>query len=132
MEVKDYLDNYLAAYKELRIAATEKMKNRGSELDVREYGKRLLMLKNNYTSEDEIYDDEFDDWFYSNVYSCVFAGKHDILYCAYITKVRYNTELDELEVYLESDDGYVNDWYSESWVGWDRDAIFITIMEYSD
>ena len=131
MKRNDYVENYFDAYREMKEAAIEKMKNYGKTLDVYEVCKQLLMEREGYKSADEIPEDEFEDFKCTNIYSCYFEGKHEQIYCAQIVKVRYNTETLGIEVYLETDDGYISAWYPIYWISGEVDAVWMTIFDFA-
>lgn len=129
MERNDYVEKYLDAYKEMREAAIEKMKNYGKVLDLEEVTRKCIADYHGI-SESDIGDDEVEDSLVENSYSCVFEGKHGFLYCCNIRKVRYNKETKDLDVFLESDERDFSDWYDVSCIGFERDAIYMTVHEY--
>lgn len=128
----DYKKNYLDAYKQMKEAAIARLKKYGKTLDVHKTLKQMLMREKGYKTAKEIPDDVLDDYKWENTYSCVFEGKHEQLYCCNILKVRYNKKTDEVEVYLHDDEGYISEWFMESYVGWDRDSIWMTILDLID
>ena len=129
MNKNDYVEKYLAAYREMKDAAIEKMKNYGKELDVREIcEKRYHEMFERDGNEIE----DIEEFCQNESYCCAFEGKHEMMYCVRIEKVRYVPEKDWIEVYVSSDDGYVSEWLPESWIGFDRDAIWMTILEFCE
>lgn len=132
MNKTDYVEKYLDAYKEMKKAAIEKMKNYGKELDVREVCKKRFIEMSEYDKVDEVNIDELEEFYQNESYCCAFEGKHEIMYCVRIERVRYVPEKDWIEVYVSSDDGYVSEWLPESWIGFDSDAIYMTILDFCE
>jgi hypothetical protein len=131
MNKNDYVEKYLEAYKEMKKAAIEKIKNYGKELDVREICEKRY-CEMSMRDGSEIYDEDIEEFYQNESYCCAFEGKHEIMYCVRIERVRYVPEKDWLEVYVSSDDGYVSEWLPESWIGFDSDAIYMTIVEFCE
>ena len=127
-----YIENYNAAYKAMKEAAIKKMMEYGKTLDVREECKRILMTEKGCINEKEITEDELYDFIVTNTYACFLIGKHEQIYITNITKVRYNKETKDVDVYLETDDGYVTEWYPVSWINGDQDAAYLTILEFTE
>ena len=127
---KDYVQNYLNAYREMKSSAIEKIKNYGKTLEVYEIRKKRLMEQFGYKSKDEIPQEELDDCICNTSYSCVYEGKHGMLYPCQIVMVRYNSVYNDVDVYLESDDGYIAEWFTICYVGWDFDGAYMTIHDF--
>lgn len=127
----DYVKNYIAAYKEMKDAAIEAIKNYGKTLDVYEICKQQFMEQTGCKDESEIYEDELYDFLCENTYSCVMEGKHENIYIVNIVKVRYNKQREMIDVYLETDDGDVSEWLPISWVTFEQDAVYQTILEFA-
>lgn len=125
-----HLEKYYAAYKAMKEAAIEAMKEYGKRLDVRKECKKKLAKQKGYGSEEEITEDELHDFILTNTYSCFFIGKHEEIYLVNIEMVRYNEETKDVDAYLESDDGYVSDWYPVSWISGDVDAVYQTVLDF--
>ena len=102
--MKNYAEKYMDAYKEMREAAIEKIKNYGKELDVYEEINKLIVKEQGYKSVDEITDDDRDNYYWEHFFNCVFEGKNNFLYSCRITKVRYNEKENDVDVFLEDDD----------------------------
>ena len=132
MEKKDYVNDYLSAYKEMKDAAIRKMKEYGKTLEVTDVCMRRLMKRLGCDDPSDVCDEDLDDYKYSNTYSCVFEGKHGILYCCRVMKVRYNSQTNDVDVFLESDEGDVSGWFYASYIGFDSDAIYMTIHDVVD
>lgn len=132
MEKNVYLQDYLDAYRKMKDAAIEKMKNYGKELDVYEVCKKRLMERQGYENESEICDDELDDIRWADTYCCTLEGRHGTIYCCIIAKVRYNKKTEDVDVYLDSDEGYFAEWHPASDVGFETDAIYMTILDFID
>lgn len=130
MERKDYVKEYRAAYKTMKDAAIEKMKNFGRILDVAKVCKQRIMKEKGYASIKEICEDEFDDYWWSNTYYCVFLGRYEFLHCCRIVKVRYNKTSKDVDAYLESDEGNIAEWMPASHIGFDRDAVYMTVHDF--
>lgn len=126
----NYVKNYLDAYKSLKKAAVEAIKNYGNVIDIKEKCKLILMEQQGYKREDEIPDDELCDFVQYNTYSCALFVGDVTLYSANVVKVRYDGKAKEVEVYLESDEGYVDDWYPVSWVNYGEESVYFTILEF--
>lgn len=126
----DHVRFYLDAYKSMKQAAIEAIKNYGKELDIREACKLMYMKQQHYKTEDEIPEDELLDFIQFNTYSCVFCGKHEDLYPVNIMKVRYNESSKDIEAYLESDEGYIADWYPVSWISYEEAAVYMSILDF--
>lgn len=126
----NYKEKYVAAYKEMRDAAIKKMKNYGKTLEVVEECKKMLMEKQGYKSASEIPDDELED--YKNIYSynCVIKDKHGMLHDCKIIMLRYNEQSGDLEAYLESEGGYIAEWFPASCVDFETWAIYMTIFDF--
>lgn len=131
MERNDYVEKYLNAYREMKAAAIEKMKNYGKELDVRDICEKRY-YKMSERDNSEIYEEDIEEFYQNESYCCAFEGKHEMMYCVRIERVRYIPEKDWIEVYVSSDDGYVSEWLPESWIGFDSDAIYMTILDFID
>lgn len=129
---KNYVQDYLSAYKEMKDAAIEKMKNYGKVLEVYKACEQKLMERKGYKSVKEIDEDEFDDFKWSNTYSCAFEGKHGHIYCCHIVMIRYNENTEDVEVYLESDEGDIAEWFNAAYIGFDNDAIYMTIHDFCE
>lgn len=132
MEKKDYVKNYLSAYNKMKDAAIRKMKEYGNTLEVIDVCRRRLMKRLGYGDPSDVSDEDLEDYKYSNTYSCVFEGKHGILYCCRVMKVRYNIYTNDVDVFLESDEGDVSEWFDASYIGFDSDAIYMTIHDFVD
>lgn len=130
MEKRDYVKEYLAAYKTMKDAAIEKMKKYGRILEVAEVCRERFMKEKGYASVKEIFADEFDDYWWNNSYSCIFEGRHEILYCCRIVMVRYNKDTKDVDVYLESDEGDIAEWFPASYVSFDVDAVYMTVHDF--
>lgn len=126
----DHVRFYLDAYKSMKQAAIEAIKNYGKELDIREACKLMYMKQQHYKTDDEIPEDELLDFIQFNTYSCVFCGKHEDLYPVNIMKVRYDESSKDIEVYLESDEGYIADWYPVSWISYEEAAVYMSILDF--
>lgn len=126
----NYKEKYLAAYKEMKKAAVEKMKNYGKTLEVVEECKKMLMEKQGYMSASEIDEDELRDFKDANIYSCVVIDKHGGTHVCEIIMLRYNEEHDDLDVYLESEYGDISEWLPVSYVDYEVDAIYMTILDF--
>ena len=59
------------------------------------------------------------------------ACKHEMIYCCRIVMVRY-TEEHGIEVYLETDDGYVAEWFPVDWISGDTDSVWMTIFDFCE
>lgn len=125
-----YVQNYYAAYLAMKDAAIETMKNYGKTLEVHEVCKQLLMERMDYQNESEIMEDELDDFIWENTYSCVFEGKHETTHITNIVKVRYNETANDVDVYLETDDGYIANWMPISRISFGQEAVYQTILEF--
>lgn len=123
-------EKYLAAYKEMRDAAKKKMKNYGKTLEVVEECKKMLMEKQGYKSASEIDEDELRDCKDANIYSCVVIDKHGGTHVCEIIMLRYNEEHDDLDVYLESEDGHIAEWFPVSYVDFEAWAIYMTALDF--
>lgn len=130
MKKRDYVKEYRAAYETMKDAAIEKMKNFGRILEVAEECKQRIMKEKGYASVKEIYEDELYDYWLSNTYSCIFQGRHEILYCCRIVMVRYNKDTKDVDVYLESDEGDIAQWFPASYVSFDVDAVYMTVHDF--
>ena len=138
-KTNEFVQNYLDAYKAMREAAIEKIKNYGKTLEVEEVLKSRLMKKKGWTEwpaygseEADSVEDDILEWKYNEMYWCSFEGKHEHIYCGYIPMVRWNAERQEIEIYFDSNDGCVAEWLPESYIGFERDAIYQTILEFID
>lgn len=135
----DYIMDFNNAYKAMKDHATEVIKNYGKTLEVEEILKSRLMKEKGWTewpvygseAADSI-ENEVEEWKYDKMYWCSFEGKHEQIYCGYISMVRWNTEREEIEIYFDSNDGYVSEWLPESYIGFEREAIYLTILEFID
>ena len=125
MKRKDYVADYLDAYKAMKAAAIEKMKDYGKTLDVREVIRQRIIAT--YGEENE---ELLEDSFYEQSYACVFVGKHGDVYQTTVSKVRYNDNKEDLEVFLEEDNGCFSDWFDSFMVEYDRDAIYMTVFDF--
>ena len=130
MERNNYVENYLNAYREMKAAAIEKMKNYGKELDVYAELDKLIVKDRGYKSVDEITDDDRDDFYWEHIYECIFEGKHETFYACRIVKVRYNEKDEDLEVYLEDANYDLREWFHLWSVGFGRDDVYMTVHKY--
>lgn len=128
----EFVNDYLKAFHAMREQAEEVIKNYGKELDVIEILKQRIMEEYGYKSEDEIHEDVLEDCIINNAYYCIFEDKHGSLYNSCIHKIRYDAEKDEIEVYLKSDEGCIDDWYPRWCICSDMDAVYQTILEFID
>lgn len=125
----DLLQDYYNAVKALANNAYIAIKELSKELDVVAELKKLIMDNNNYENEDEIMEDELEDSVINNSYFTNFTDKHGFIYNCRIEKVRYNGTENEIEVYLVSDDGEIDDWFPLSYAD-DAIAVYSTILEF--
>lgn len=132
MKKVNYLEKYMDAYKEMREAAIEKIKNYGKELDVYEEINKLIVKEQGYKSVDEITDDDRDDYYWEHFFYCVFEGKHNFLYSCRIAKVRYNEKENDVDVFLEDDDYTLCEWFHHWDICYEKDAIYLTVLKYID
>jgi len=130
--MKNYAEKYMDAYKEMREAAIEKIKNYGKELDVYEEINKLIVKEQGYKSVDEITDDDRDDYYCEHFFNCVFEGKNNFLYDCRITKVRYNEKENDVDVFLEDDNYTLCEWFYHWNIFYGKDAIYLTVLEYID
>jgi len=135
----DYVEDFKKAYNAMRNQAIKVIKNYGKTLEVQEVLKKSLMKDKGWTEwpapdSDEFYsiEEETEDWKYNEMYWCAFEGKHEQIYCGYIPMVRWNAERKEIEIYFDSNDGCVSEWLPESYIGFEREAIYQTILEFID
>ena len=127
--MKNYAEKYMDAYKEMREAAIEKIKNYGKELDVYAEVDKQIMKAQGYKSDDEITDDDRDEAYWK-LYNCVVEDRHNFLVCYRIIKIRYNEKENDLDVYLEDDNYDKCDWFCHWEVSFDKDAIYMTVHNY--
>lgn len=125
----DYVQDYLDVLKRMEEQAKKVIKNYGKELDVVAEIKKLIMEENEYENEDEIMEDELEDSIFTNSYFTNYTDKHGYTYSCRIEKVRYNEKKEEIEVYLVSDEGYIDNWFPLSYVD-DNVAVYSTILEF--
>lgn len=125
----DYVQDYLNVLKRMEEQAKKVIKNYGKELDVVAEIKKLIMEENEYENEDEIMEDELEDSIFANSYLTNYTDKHGYTYSCRIEKVRYNEKKEEIEVYLVSDDGDIDNWFPLSYVD-DNVAVYSTILEF--
>lgn len=123
-------ENYLTAYQEMEEAAVEKMKNYGKTLEVVEECKKMLMEEQGYKSASEIPDDELEDYQNMYIYHCVIRDKHGMPHDCKIIMLRYNEKRKDLDVYLESEYGVISEWLPVSYVDYEVDAIYMTILDF--
>ena len=115
MELVEALDN---AYKAMRKRAIEVIKER-KEIDVVEILMDECKKENGGEEPDEM---DFEDLLSYSTYSCFLEGRHGDIFPVSILRVRYNRlhgcddDFDNIDVYLKSGDGYVNDWYSIGYI----------------
>ena len=131
----DYVQDYLDVYRTMREKAIEVIKNYGKELDVEQILKKRIMKENGLdkipefgTPEWDAISSDYDNLIYSEVYYGGFVTRHDYIYSVQILKVRYKDG--NVEVYLHSDDGYIDDWYDSSEVSFDADSVYMTILTF--
>ena len=124
----DYVQNYIDAYQAMRKKAIQVIKDYGKEFDLIEYAKKRLKEE----LDGEVMEEDIDDWLVENSYSCVLVGKHGTLYPCTVMKARYNDKTETIEVYLSSDDGYINEWFSDYDVDYEKDAVYQTILNFID
>lgn len=129
MERNDFVQDYLGAYRRMKEAAIEKMKNYGKTLEVYEVCKQRVMERTkDFDPVDDL--DAVEDEIATTTYSCAFEGKHGYIYCCHIVKIRYNENTEDIEVYLESDEGDIAEWFNAAYIGFDNDAIYMTIHDF--
>ena len=126
----NYKEKYLTAYQEMAEAAVEKMKNYGKTLEVVEECKKMLMEEQGYKSASEISDDELEDYQNMYIYHCVIRDKHGMLHDCKIIMLRYDEKRKDLDVYLESEYGVISEWFPVSYVDYEVDAIYRTILDF--
>jgi hypothetical protein len=126
---KDYVGDYLKAYRQMKKAAITKMKEYGKTLEVVEVCKQNIMKHFGYKSAAEIHDDELQDCLDNNAYSCVFVDKHGFLYDCQIIMVRYNEQMDDVDAYIESREGDIAGWYQSHSI-WEQEGIYMTVHEF--
>ncbi len=124
-----YIENYFDAFRAMREAAIKTIKEYGKELDVCEECKKVLMETHGYKSEDEIDEEELNNLYSESTYSCFFTDKHGAVYEVTVSKVRYNEKYDDIDVYLDSDDGYISEWFPVSMACHDE-AAYMTILDF--
>ena len=132
MERNVYVEKYLNAYKEMKAVAIEKMKNYGNELDVWEVCKKRFLEMSEYDEINEDNIDDLEEFSQNESYCCLFKGKHEFIYLVRIKKVRYDHEKKRIEVFVESDEGDVSEWLPESWISYDSDAVWMTILDFCE
>ncbi len=125
-----FVQNYLDAYETMRKEAIEKIKNYGKVLDVYEEINKNIVKEKGYKSVNEITDDDRDEYYWDYFYNCVYEGKHNYLYCCRIAKVKYDEKENDVYVYLEDDDYGICEWFPHWDIGFDKDAIYMTILKY--
>lgn len=138
-ENRKYVEEFRTAFKAMKARAIEVMMKYDGTLDVVEIlKKRILDMHgmdewpaSNTDVWDEL-DEELDELKSTELYCCAFTGKYETVYNTNIDAVRWNKEKKMLEVYLHSDDGYINEWIPETYVDFDQEAIYFTILEFAD
>ena len=129
---KDYVKAYLAEYKEMKDSAIKKLKEYGKTLDVDAVCEKRIMEREGYKSVDEIYEEELDDYKWSNTYTCAFEDKHGFIYSCRIAMVRYNENTKDVDVYLESEEGDISEWFDVYRVAYEVGAVYMTIHDFID
>lgn len=127
------VQKYRYAYDEMRKQAIEVMKNYGKVLNVYEVLKARILKEQGLDKMPEVGTEEYDAFcedYDEQKYSCVFEGKHEQVYIANIAMVRYNEEIKDVDVYLESDDGYISQWMPMLYIGYEQEAVYMTILDF--
>lgn len=132
MERNEFITKYDKAYFEMRDAAIEKIKNYGKTFDVYAKLRQMLMKEKGYKDESEIYEDEWDNYKWENVYSCVFKDRHETLCEGNITMVRYNSERQGVDILFEEFEGYFHEWIPQYYVEWGVEYVWRTILDFID
>ena len=126
----DLLNDYWNTCRNLRKKGEEVIKAYGKELDVIEIGRQRIMEEYGYKDVSEVDDEQLQDWKVNVAYTCVYVGKHGYVYTPYILGVRYNESGGYVEVYLETDEGDISHWYPVSYVTYENNAVYETILEF--
>jgi len=125
MEKRDFVKEYIDAYKAMRDSAIEKIRNYNGILEVAE------LLRKQYRELSEDPDEEGEqDYINANIYWCFFEGKNGYIYSCKIVMVRWNKEREVVEVYLESNEGDVAEWFYHTYISGDMDMLWETIHEF--
>ena len=131
MERNDYVEKYLNARKEMREAAIEKIKNYGKTLEVYEVCKQRVMERTeDFNPVDDA--DQIDEEIASTTYCCAFEGRHGMIYACNIVMVRYNEKYDDVDVYLESDEGDIAEWFSIAEITFEHESAYMTVLDFID
>ena len=90
---------------------------------------------------DEVYDavKKWENGFDEKCLECMDSNQsvfvrsiREQIYSGYISMVRWNTEKNEIEIFFNSNDGYISEWLPETYIEFDREAIYKTILEFTD
>ena len=125
--MKDYIKAYNEAYTELKEYAEKLLIKYGNEIDVRQVGKQRLMEE-----QGKVEDEDLNDWMSCNAYTCIVETKNGNPYECTIEYVRYNSEKEYIEVFLEDDYGVFCDWYPIYWITFGKEYVFMTIIDFID
>ena len=135
----DYIKNFDNAYKSMKNRATEIIKDFGKTLEVEKVLQNRMMKDMGWitwpligSKEMDAVEEEIEEWKYNEMFWCAFEGKHEQINSGYISMVRWNTEKNEIEIFFNSNDGYISEWLPETYIEFDREAIYKTILEFTD
>lgn len=116
----DYIAAYVDAYQAMKKQAIKVIKKYGKEIDLRQ------IVKDMYPDAD---DDELDDAMIDECYSVFYADNDGYIYDCMIQGVRYNEERKEVEAFLHSSDGDIDEWIPASYINGCEDDVYMTILE---
>jgi hypothetical protein len=121
---------YYKEYRKMKELAISRMKKYGKVLEVMEMSKESIMDNCGYKTTSEITQEDFDEWKISNTYDCVVRSRHEELLECTILMVRYNEKKKDVDVYVESDNGEIAEWMPASYIDYERDAAYLTILDF--
>lgn len=130
----DYNSNYLSAYNELKASAIRKMKAYGKDLDVYNILRHRVLDSDDFRGKTDIDETEVNDALHEMMAecsrACIFTGNHGWIHEVTVMCVRYSEQTEDLEVYLETDEGDVSDWFDIGYVTYEREAVYLTVHDF--
>ena len=121
---------YYKEYRKMKELAISRMKKYGKVLELMEIAKEPIMDNCGYKTASEITQDDLNEWKSSNTYTCVVRSRQEELEECTILMVRYNEKKKDVDVYVESDNGEIAEWLPASYIDYERDAAYLTILDF--
>ena len=125
----EYVQDYLNAGVEMRIKAEEVLKDFGKELDVLDLCEQHLAERTGIKRGDENFEDAFREHVYAETYQCIYIDMYGNGTLCTIEKIKYNKETNNISVFLNSDEGFISEWFDTSQI-YDDEAVYMTILYF--